>query len=292
MTIIRLFFLYAVALLIGIFPEVFWGDKPHGCLYSCEIVVSLRCAQGMARTPWYVGRPPYTEEYIILNQDDMASMISKTLKLIPVAALLLSSAVAFAGTGQASASAATSVPATQSKGLKTVSVEALPKSVAEFKTLREKIGKTPEGVVALQVIAIGMYSEYGQSVGEECLDMINTVTGLTDHARGRLREWYVKGINEPRPYQAAAYMKGATPENGYNPTKPYTMEMNITEVRETEDATLYTVRLKYSGSQTSKDIRITVKQPDDDPYCYINANPSMYMKVRAKKKGTTYNGLK
>ena len=149
----------------------------------------------------------------------MASMISKSLKLIPVAALLLSSAVAFAGTGQASASAATSVPATQSKGLKTVSVEALPKSVAEFKTLREKIGKTPEGVVALQVIAIGMYSEYGQSVGEECLDMINTVTGLTDHARGRLREWYVKGINEPRPYQAAAYMKGATPENGYNPIK-------------------------------------------------------------------------
>lgn len=222
----------------------------------------------------------------------MANMISKSLKLIPVAALLLSSAVAFAGTGQASASAATTVPTTQSKGLKTVSVEALPKSVAEFTTLREKIGKTPEGVVALQVIALGMYSEYGQSVGEECLDMINTVTGLTDHARGRLREWYVKGINEPRPYQAAAYMKGATPENGYNPTKPYTMEMNITEVRETEDATLYTVRLKYSGSQTSKDIRITVKQPDDDPYCYINANPSMYMKVRAKKKGTTYNGLK
>lgn len=175
---------------------------------------------------------------------------------------------------------------------KSVSVDAMPKSVEEFKALREEIGKSPEGVVALQVIALGMYSEYGQEVGEPCLDIINTTTGLTAHARGRLREWYVRKTNDPRPYQAASYMKGATPENGYNPTKPYTMVMTIDDVTEVEDGYLITVRLRCQGFDSSKDVKITVKQPYDDEYYYINANPSMYMKVKALKRGVSYNGIK
>ncbi|MGM9833541.1 MAG: DUF6935 domain-containing protein [Candidatus Limisoma sp.] len=181
---------------------------------------------------------------------------------------------------------------TKSGNTRTVKVTALPANVAEFSALRNQIGTSPEGVVALQVLALGMYSEYGQSVGEECLDMINTATGLTAHARGRLREWFVKGTNNPRPYQAASYMVGATADNGYNPSRPLTMVVTIGSTQRTSDGELITVRLRCQGYDSSKDIRITVKRPDGDRFCYINANGSMYMKVREIKKGTTYKGLR
>ena len=175
---------------------------------------------------------------------------------------------------------------------KTVKIEKFPESVAEFQALWEEKGITPEGTVALQVIALGMCSEIDLETGLQCMEMISTPTGLTSHAKDRLREWYAAGTNNPRPYQAASFMKGAKPDNGYNPKRPLSMVMRIVETKELEDGDLVTVRLEYSGSESSKDIKITVKRPDDDEYYYIHANGSMYTKVRKKKRDTTYNGLR
>ena len=61
---------------------------------------------------------------------------------------------------------------------------------------------------------------------------------------------------------------------------------------EEEDYDLVTVRLAYSGSEVSKDIKIELIRPEDDEFYYINSNSSMYVKVKKKKRGTTYNGLR
>lgn len=180
-----------------------------------------------------------------------------------------------------------------SKGKKkTVKIEKFPETVDEFVTICEDLATTPEGTVAMQVIALGMCSEIDYETGIECMDLINTSTGLTGFDRSRLSDWYRDGTDDPRPYQAAAFMKGAKPENGYNPSKPLTMVMYVSDIEEDDDGDRVTVRLEYSGSEVSKDIKITLIRPEDDDYFYIESNSSMYMKIKKKKRGTTYNGLR
>lgn len=173
---------------------------------------------------------------------------------------------------------------------RTVKVETMPASIEEFEELRMEIGTQPEGAVALTIIALAMYSELGQEVGEACLDLCNDELGFTSFFRRRLQEWYVQGVNQPRPYQAAAYMKGASPSNGYNPTQPYTMEMYIDNSTYTESGELTMLRVAYSGSQSVKEIKVTVIDSEDGFY-YVHANPSMYSKVQIPAKGTKYNGF-
>ena len=173
---------------------------------------------------------------------------------------------------------------------KTVTIDALPRTVDEFKTLRETIGREPQGAVALTVVGIAMYSEFGQETGEACLDLCNDYLGLTGYMRSRLKEWYVSGTNDPRPYQAAAFMKGASPANGYNPTKPFTMTMTVSEKSTSSSGELVVFKLDYSGSQISKWVKVTVKKGDDG-FWRVHANPSMLMKVREAEQGTEYRGL-
>ena len=178
------------------------------------------------------------------------------------------------------------------KGKKKVKIKKFPETVDEFVAMCEEQNMTPEGAVAMQVVALAMCSEIDLATGLECMELINTPTGLTSHARDRLREWYGEGSNDPRPYQAAAFFQGAKPDNGYNPKRPLTVEVYVMEETEEEDYDLVTVRLAYTGSESSKDIRITLMRPDDEDYYYIHSNNSMYVKVKKKKRGTTYNGLR
>ncbi|MGM9816167.1 MAG: hypothetical protein ACI304_03815 [Lepagella sp.] len=57
------------------------------------------------------------------------------------------------------------------------------------------------------------------------------------------------------------------------------------------EGTVITLRVKYSGSQTSKDVRVQVVKPYGKDYYIASTWNSYYVRVRKIANGTTYNGL-
>ena len=104
-----------------------------------------------------------------------------------------------------------------------VSIEKIPTSLEEFQTLQAELGTSPEGCIMLQLVAMEMYRR-DRAVGLECLTLNNTETNLSSMTR-RLNELYRENDSYARPYLVSACFKGATPANGYNPTKPYTIQL-------------------------------------------------------------------
>ena len=113
-----------------------------------------------------------------------------------------------------------------------VSIEKIPATLEEFQALQAELGTTPEGCIMLQLAAMEMYRR-DRNVGLECLRLNNTDTNLSSVQR-RLNELFRENDSYARPYLVAACFKGATPANGYNPTKPFTIELRKDPNRQDE----------------------------------------------------------
>ena len=98
-----------------------------------------------------------------------------------------------------------------------------PVSVKEFKEVREKIGKTPEGVVALELMAFEMYHR-NPAIGMECVKLVTDQSYHRDITDG-LKRIYGKYQDLARPYQVATFLEGSERSNGYNPSHPYVVSM-------------------------------------------------------------------
>ena len=125
----------------------------------------------------------------------------------------------------------------------TVTFSRFPATVEEFVQVREKIGGKPHGAVALQIMAYEMFRR-NRAVGEECI-RLNTVSNNILTPTSRLRELYGNDANYARPYQMAAFLKGATPQNGYNPTKPYKIEVRVNKAQKYQYSNDYQTSVLY-----------------------------------------------
>ncbi|MDO4695495.1 MAG: hypothetical protein Q4A53_01965, partial [Porphyromonas sp.] len=108
-----------------------------------------------------------------------------------------------------------------------VSFNRFPASVEEFRDVRNQIAKTPHGAAALNIMALEMYRRNPQ-IGQQCLEIMGTKDYI--HPQGSLMN-KLKGGHK-KPYQYAAYLDGARYDNGYNPTKPYTIRVKVDEGRQ------------------------------------------------------------
>lgn len=130
----------------------------------------------------------------------------KTHKLIAVLAFLMAMSLATTAVAQTECS-----------------VQSIPTTVKEFQTLQAELGTTPEGCIMLQLVAMEMYRR-DKTVGLECLTLNNTGTNLSS-VTNRLKEIFRENDSYARPYLVSSFFKGATPANGYNPEKPYTIQV-------------------------------------------------------------------
>ena len=124
-----------------------------------------------------------------------------------------------------------------------VSIEKIPATVEEFRTLQAEIGTTPEGCVMLQLVAMEMYRR-DKVVGRECLSLNNTTTNLGS-VTNRLNELYRENDTYARPYIVAACFKGAKPSNGYNPDKPYTLRLRMDPTKTDQRSQILKGVVKY-----------------------------------------------
>ena len=159
-----------------------------------------------------------------------------------------------------------------------VSIEAIPTNLDEFKAMQAELGTTPEGCIMLQLVAMEMYRR-DKNVGRECLSLNNTSTNLTSVTR-RLDELYRPNDSYSRPYLVSSCFKGATPANGYNPNKPFTIEVRRDPVRPNDERSQmlkgYVKYFQlYSDGYDTHWRNVDVVQQHDDPYYRVSNCPAI-----------------
>lgn len=198
------------------------------------------------------------------------------LTMALVLALSFSATAQIGGLGKAIKSAANNA---SSKALSDkVSIERIPATLEEFQALQAEIGTTPEGCIMLQLVAMEMYRR-NRSVGIECLQLNNTDTNLSSMKR-RLDELYRENDSYARPYLVSSCFKGATPANGYNPTKPYTIQVRRDPTRPEDERSQmlkgYVKHLQvYSDGYDTPWRGVDVVQQKGDEYYRVSNCPAI-----------------
>ena len=165
----------------------------------------------------------------------------------------------------------------------TVSIEKIPATVEEFKALQAELGTTPEGCIMLQLVAMEMYRR-DKNVGTECLTLNNTSINLSS-VTSRLKEIFRENDSYARPYLVSSFFKGAKPSNGYNPTKPYTIEVRRNPAHPNDERSQslrgYVKYFQvYSDGYDTPWRGIEVVQQQGDPYYRVSNCPAIYTQCK------------
>lgn len=174
-----------------------------------------------------------------------------------------------------------------------VSFNRFPASVEEFKQVRNRIGKTPHGAAALNIMALEMYRR-NANIGMQCLEIIGTKNYVAP--KGALMNKLKGGVK--KPYQYAAYLDGARYDNGYKPTKPYTIRVKVDEGRQYgksgNDIIYLNLYIVNNGSDKDAIIKLTRHDEENmDPkneYFLVYMSDA-YFNVRDIKFDQTFEGL-
>lgn len=176
-----------------------------------------------------------------------------------------------------------------------------PWTVAKFQELQAQVSIEPQGAVTMVLIAMEIYRKYPE-VGEKCLYLATTVNEhdpnnpgymSKDRIMHRLSE-LLRGKDKyyARPYQVAAYLKGANQQNGYIPEKPYTVEVEAMNYNYEYNSTLDAKFIQYyvltGGKDSGKDI-IRVIKPWNSNYYLVDNFPGLYSQVKELPGSKTWD---
>jgi len=181
----------------------------------------------------------------------------------------------------------------------TITFSRFPVTVQEFTQIREMIGDKPHGAAALQIMAYEMY-RHNRTIGEQCIRLNNTTNNINS-STGRLRELFGNDPNYQRPYQMAAFIKGATPQNGYNPTKPYKIEVRVNRAQKYQYSNDYQTTVLYlqvltQGKSTGAEGVVVLQtqkpgEPSNGKYYIVMSSPGLYSSVQAASFTSPFRGL-
>ena len=121
----------------------------------------------------------------------------------------------------------------------------VPSDYEEFEALyREFLGKTPHGTAAMMPMAMEIYGR-DRDEGLCCIQLIcwpSNVNSVVSQLKEKYGSSAYASANDGyhQRYLPAAVLKGAVPQNGYTPQRPYTVEMKAS-VNKHQD-------LQFSGS--------------------------------------------
>jgi hypothetical protein len=174
-----------------------------------------------------------------------------------------------------------------------VTITHFPTTIEEFADMVDQIGTTPQGAVAMELVAMEVYRR-NQSVGLECLKLVNTesnMNSLRRHLPDKLR-----GTDSyARPYLVAAFFQGANPENGYNPSYPYVVKVKTNPNRPYEESNMLkgTVihLMVYSDGYDTPWRPISVVKQWGENFYRVSENSSTYVQCKEISYKATWNGL-
>ena len=168
-----------------------------------------------------------------------------------------------------------------------------PATVDEWKQVREEIGETMMGAFVLQVMASEMYRR-NSTIGEECMRLA-IVSASQNSYIGLVK-------NMKHPYQYAAHLKGASPENGYNPTKPYTIEFVVNRTSNKQYSNDYQAdvyrffAISNGHDMTERTFSVLKTARPGEPgeggkYYNVISSSTLYNECKEKSFTVNFNGL-
>lgn len=148
--------------------------------------------------------------------------------------------------------------AVQSIGNKTeqFTFAALPESLAELQALPEASLDTPFKTAALTVCALCAYAADKQ-VGTEMLNWLRGPRPLNGQDISFLNDRFRDG----KTYLPFTYFVGATPDNNYTPTQPYTIEIRSNHVS-AEEAGYIKLFIPCGGADDPRPIKLRQRGSD------------------------------
>ena len=134
----------------------------------------------------------------------------------------------------------------------TFTFESLPKNVEELKGIKEAAMTTPFMTAALAVAVLCNYGSDAQ-VTFDMLDYLKGPQPLSAYDKQFLRDRL--GGKEYKPY---SYFEGSSPQNNYEPSKPYIITVSDNPYSYTNEgyATLY---LKSTGADAERPVQLRRK---------------------------------
>ncbi|MBR3036751.1 MAG: hypothetical protein IKI54_05625 [Lachnospiraceae bacterium] len=145
---------------------------------------------------------------------------------------------------------------------KKVKLDRLPQDVEDMKSLPNYDQKNEYVVAALTVAALLRYGENKED-GKAMLDLLN---GPDSPANRDLMLMDLK-LGE-RPYLMRSYFAGATPENNYTPTQPYTVEL-IEYSNSREEENYVYLSILCGGADSPRQIRLRKKPSTGEWFIWI-----------------------
>ncbi|MDO4772618.1 MAG: hypothetical protein Q4A72_03560 [Bacillota bacterium] len=140
--------------------------------------------------------------------------------------------------------------------------ERLPQTLEELKTCEFGTLEKPEYTAALFVAAMTKYSENP----ELCLQMVDYLNGPTELTA--YDKQFLRDRMRDKDYLPWSYFKGATPENDYRPSEPYTVTVERNPYSEVspEHVKLF---LQSGGADSPRPIEFRLK-PSTGQWFMIN----------------------
>lgn len=220
-------------------------------------------------------------------------LIFKNMKKTATLALSFFLLMAFAGCTSLVRSTAQSAIRNSTAFSDKITINSIPKTYDEFESLYYELATSTEGCVALELVAMEMY-RVNSGVGARCLKLINTDTNYSTMMR-RLPEIFREGDSYARPYLVASYMEGASPENGYNPNKPYVIRVQRNSAQPSQysemmQGTTYPMKVYCYGADTPWR-PITIIKLDGDQYYKVHEASSVTLQCKEIRRTQTFNGL-
>ncbi|MBR6322413.1 MAG: hypothetical protein IKR59_06055 [Lachnospiraceae bacterium] len=140
-----------------------------------------------------------------------------------------------------------------SNKVREISFSTLPTSLAEMQALPEASMTDPFAVAALTVVALNEYT-INRDVALQMLDFLNGPNDVSQSDIQFLRDRVMDG----HTYVARSYFKGATPDNNYTPTMPYTVKVMMNAYSQRSEN--YLALWIYSGGADSpREIQLRLK---------------------------------
>ena len=148
----------------------------------------------------------------------------------------------------------TSSSANGPQGTQRLTFNSLPTNLDELKALPEASLDTPFKTAALAILALNIYSN-NKAEGIKCL---NFLRGPKGELMEREKQFFDDRVNSKNgKLIAKSYFKGATPDNEYEPTKPYTLEF-FTNSHSYEQATFCMLHIFSGGADSERQVNLRV----------------------------------
>ncbi len=135
-----------------------------------------------------------------------------------------------------------------------VTLSKIPTSLAELEAMEEADLKKPENTAALAIAALSMYP-INKEASLEMLYFLQGPKGLSGFDKQFLADRF-----RDKDYVPRSYFAGATPQNNYEPTKPYTLKFFENPYSRDHFAEGYlTLHIFSGGADSARQIKLRNK---------------------------------